>query len=160
MSYSLPCHFPMFSPWSKTKGSQHWKICAQLKDVMLILAVHYWGTCTILVSPAWAAAALIHLRRLTPPHVYTQGRDLGKLFGIVCIIQEHVWLSHPRTPFPLQKPSHPFSPNLNTSFWGKPCNFINQNEHHLLSSPGALPLHCLFGTHATWPVVQIEAYRS
>lgn len=105
---------------------------------MLILAAHYWGPCTIPISPAWASRALIHLHRLPPPHVYTQGRDLGKLFGIVYIIQEHVWLSPPRMPFPLQKP-HTSSPNLNTSFWREPVQL-----HQSKLTPSSPTLHCLY----------------
>lgn len=117
---------------------------------MLIPAAHYRGLCTTPFRPAWASNALIHLRRLTPPHVYKQSRNLWRLFGIVCITQEHVWLSHP---WPcLQKPSYPSRPNLNTAFWEKPVQLhISKWTSSSSELPRCTAVHWLFASHTIWP---------
>lgn len=123
---------------------------------MLIPAVHDWGTHTIPVNPAWALelwATSADLPRPTSTHrtgIWENYLALSALAKNMsgCLIPE---CPSPSTAF------SSFKPKLKHFIWGEawgmhtnPC--LNQNEHlHLLSSPCALPFHCLFGTHIIWP---------
>lgn len=143
----------MFSLDSRLEVSST-KICAQLKAVMLTLPA-----AQVTEERTQSLLTQLELQSSDPPlqthptPTSTHRQRSGKLFGTACTLQEHVWLSHPRMPPPLQKPLIPPSLNLNISFWGKPKEHtqlcFSQNEHlHPPKLPccTAFPLS-IFGTH-------------